>query len=89
MLKDLKKLFGDENANFLATTFILNKLNKMEERPWPEYRRGEPITAQQLAALLRPFGIKPRQKRKSNSKKNPVRGYRLRHCRDPFARYVG
>ena len=31
----------------------------MEDRPWPEYRKGKPITPRQLAKLLAPFGISP------------------------------
>jgi hypothetical protein len=31
----------------------------MEERGWPEWRNGKPITPTQLAAMLRPFGIRP------------------------------
>ena len=30
----------------------------MEDRPWPEFRRGKPISQVQLARLLKPFGIK-------------------------------
>ena len=32
----------------------------MESRPWPEWKRGKPITVRQLASLLRPFDVHPR-----------------------------
>ena len=33
----------------------------MEDRPWPEYKRDKGITATQIARLLKPFGIRPKQ----------------------------
>ena len=32
-------------------------LNALEGRPWHEYARGNPMSQNQLANLLRPFGI--------------------------------
>jgi putative DNA primase/helicase len=88
LLKDLQALFEREQDKLLGTAFVLSELAKMDDRPWPEYRRGEPITSQQLASLLKPFGIKPRQARRIG-KGNPVRGYRRRDFEDAFARYTG
>ena len=90
LLQDLRKLFEDEGDEKLGTAFILDALEKMDERPWPEYRRGEPITARQLAELLKPFGIRPKQKRsaKKGRKQNPKRGYVLKDCADAFSRYL-
>src|SRR5262249_16568618 len=33
------------------------RLNVDPERPWADYRHGKPLTAKQLGALLKPFGI--------------------------------
>ncbi len=91
LLKDLRALFErkeNKNDKRLGTAFILEELAKLDDRPWPEYRRGEPITAQQLASILKRFGIKPRLARR-RGKDNPARGYRRRDFVDAFARYTG
>ena len=59
LLADLRTLFGELSAVRLPSADIVERLGKMEERPWPEWRRGQPITAPQLAAALRPFGVRP------------------------------
>jgi putative DNA primase/helicase len=41
----------------LATMEILLALIAMEDRPWGEWRRGQPLTPNSLARLLKPFGI--------------------------------
>ena len=60
LLADIHKVFretGDPES--LPTEFILEKLKAMDDRPWPEYRRGNPLTPRGLASLLGPFGIAP------------------------------
>lgn len=90
LLQDLRKLFEDEEANFLRSESICNELGKLQERPWPEYSKGkEQITPVQLAALLKPFGIEPKQKKltqRDGTKRN-LRGYYKREFKDAWARY--
>ena len=43
---------------------ILPALHADETRPWSEWKNGKPITATQLAALLKPFKIEPRTVRR-------------------------
>jgi putative DNA primase/helicase len=90
LLQDLEALFKQEDEKVLGSSFILNALHKMEDRTWPEFRRGEPITAQQMASVLKRFGIKPKplRKPKAGRKGKPSRGYRLCDCEDAFARYT-
>jgi hypothetical protein len=57
----------------------------MEDRPWPEYKFGKPITAAQVARLLKPFGIEPRKHRIGA---DTHRGYHHAECADAFERYV-
>jgi hypothetical protein len=45
----------------LASADIVKELGEMEGRRWPEWKRGKPISQHQLASLLRPFGVKPKQ----------------------------
>jgi hypothetical protein len=57
--------------------------------PWAEWRRGHPLTKTSLAKLLRPFGIKPKQMKKTNMEggggangygREPILEARKRYC---------
>ena len=85
LLEDLKALFERDGDKKLATTFILAELEKKDDRPWPEFRRGEAITARQMAALLKGFGIKPTVY--TGTKRKSVRGYKRKDFQDAFERY--
>lgn len=85
LLEDLRSLFEREGTDKLFSREIVAKLIEMEERPWPEWKAGKPLTVRQLARLLQPFGIKPRQVRIDAT---TAKGYRLEHCQDAFERYL-
>ena len=60
LLADVRTAFkedGDRDA--MSTTDILTCLNAMDGRPWPEWRRGNELSARGMAKLLKPFGITP------------------------------
>ena len=57
----------------------------MEDRPWPEFKRGQPLSSTQLARLLKPFGIRPKVVRIGAG---TPRGYTLQAFLDAFARYL-
>ncbi len=64
LLEDIHKVFREaDDPKVLSTNSILEKLNTMEDRPWPEWRLGKQLTARGLAKLLKPFGITPGTKR--------------------------
>ena len=53
--------------------------------PWCEWRAGKPLTQRQLARLLEPFGISPKQIWKGRN----LRGYEKGQFSDAFTRYLG
>ena len=60
LLVDLRAVFraaGDPET--LSTNHLLGALQALEERPWSEWRRGQPISARGLAHVLRPFKVQP------------------------------
>ena|SRR5262245_29831711 len=64
VLADIKTVFGDRSTDRLWSTTICDGLTEMEGRPWSEWRASKtaepgPLTKNQLARLLRPFGIRP------------------------------
>jgi hypothetical protein len=85
LLADIRSLFGVAGTNEMPTENLLEGLVKLEERPWPTYNRGKPMTARQLAGLLRPFGIFSKTIRVGD--KTP-KGYLLEHFEDAFLRYL-
>jgi putative DNA primase/helicase len=90
LLRDLRTLFEREHCAEdevgLSSQEIVTALAEMEERPWPEYSRGKPITPRGVAKLLKGFGIFPRQVLPGTGKKN---GYTPDRFKSVFARYLG
>jgi len=84
LLADLHQLFGDKDS--LTSAGICEQLGEMEDRPWPEWRNGKPISTRQLANLLRPLGIRPRTIR---TPAGTPKGYVRNEFDDPFTRYLG
>ena len=86
LLADLRGVFKDECADQLTSAKIVAALVEMEDRPWPEWKGGKPITVRQLAKLLQPFRIKPIQMKVGGDKN--LRGYKLKAFDDVFRRYL-
>jgi len=86
LLGDIRELFHrDPLGDTLFTHEILYTLQQDENRPWLEWKNGKPITNRQLAALLKPYGIKPRTVRRGAI---TDKGYKLDWFEDAFARYL-
>ena len=85
LLGDLRELFAERGVDRLPSSEIVGALVEREERPWPEYRRGKPITVRQVASLLQGFEIRPRQLRVGASK---FRGYRKSDLVETWKRYL-
>jgi hypothetical protein len=75
-----------KKPNELFTDEILNALREREDRPWPEFRDGSPITSKQLAGLLRPLGVKVGRTVRRGGK--TLKGYQREWLDDAFARYL-
>jgi putative DNA primase/helicase len=85
LLADLNDLFISKVADRLPSAEIVTALGKMEDRPWPEWKRGQPITARQVARLLQPFDVHPKKIRFGDS---TAQGYDLDSFSDAFGRYL-
>jgi putative DNA primase/helicase len=85
LLSDIKAIFEKSQAKRIASAEICAKLGDIEEHPWPEWRNGLPITVRQLARLLEPLGIRPKQLRMGEAN---IRGYELDDFTDVFSRYL-
>jgi putative DNA primase/helicase len=88
LLQDLQALFadvvGDEKK--IASATVVERLAKLEHRPWPEWgKQKKPITVRQLAVLLKPFGIGPTDVWIDDKS---LKGYQLEQFVDVFKRYT-
>lgn len=73
------------SAGDLPSADLAIALTKFDNRPWADFKGGQPITAKAIANLLIPFRIEPVLMRKGQK---VLRGYRVAQFEDAFARYV-
>ena len=85
LLTDLAALFDERNTVRLSSRDICDALADLEDRPWPEFSRGKPITPNQLSKLLKPFGVRPKTIRLETGTK---KGYEVADFAKAFARYI-
>jgi hypothetical protein len=84
LLRDIRDIFADlPKVGFLASSELVNRLFKLDDAPWKEINRGDPITQRWLALRLGPYGVSS----KHNSGRT-LRGYHLADFTDAFARYI-
>lgn len=91
LLGDLRDLFVGQETDRLPSASICAALAEMEERPWPEWGRArKPITAMQVARLLRPFGVAPDsiKVKGEDGKERAIKGYLRKWLEDGFSRYL-
>jgi hypothetical protein len=85
LLADIRTLFLGMSALRLTSADIVERLGQMEERPWPEWRQGKPLTAPQLARALAPFGIRPATIRTGST---TAKGYHREQFDEAWSRYL-
>jgi len=85
LLADVRDLFDYSRQPHLPSYKIVASLNAREDRPWSRYCDGQPITKFQLAALLRPFKIRPRTIRVGS---DTPKGYTRKSFEDAWERYL-
>lgn len=86
LLSDIKAIFLKRKVDRIASTELIELLSVMEERPWPEFAHGRPLTTRQLAKLLSPFSVMPETIRLGSNV--TLKGYTLERFADAFARYL-
>jgi hypothetical protein len=85
LLADIQAIFRGRKVARIFTKELLTDLHARDERPWREWRRGNPLTEVQLARLLRRFGIRPATQRMGSE---TAKGYALEDFTDAFTRYL-
>lgn len=85
LLRDIYNLFGEQSVDRLKSEEIAEALGAKEDRPWPEWKSGKPITPRQVARLLEPFGVAPTTIRTMSG---TAKGYLAHQFDDAFRRYL-
>lgn len=86
LLADVRRILELlQNPERVRSVDLVRELHAVEDGPWKRYGRSrEPLEADDLARLVRPYGIRPRQLKLGAEK---VRGYRTADFADAFERY--
>jgi hypothetical protein len=87
LLQDIQFIFHDRNCDRIHSVDLVRYLVDMEERPWCEWKRGNPMTANSLAKQLTTFGIRSKTIRAGIPSKT-LKGYELKQFTDSFSRYI-
>lgn len=92
LLADLRSVFDahdgttlDGHADVLFTSTIRKALTALDEAPWGGWHDGEGINARDLANLLKPYDIRPRQVRIGGT---TAKGYHRAELADQWSRYA-
>ncbi|MGW3619476.1 DUF3631 domain-containing protein [Micromonospora arida] len=83
LLRDIERLWPTDD-DFLPTWELLKLVTGDNQSDWGRHDYGKPLTESQMAALLRPFGIRPKQKKVMGK---PIRGYLRSLLEDAWERY--
>jgi Protein of unknown function (DUF3631) len=83
LLKDVRDVWKISEEHLFTET-ILERLHKIEESPWGDWY-GKPLTARNLAKLLRAYRVKSKNIRIGDEQ---AKGYRREDLADSWHRYV-
>jgi hypothetical protein len=86
LLEDIKSIFLRTNRRSVTTKNLLRELHALAEAPWGSWY-GRKLEARDLAALLKPFGVKPQNLRLKSGA--IAKGYRREPLEDAWNRYAG
>jgi Protein of unknown function (DUF3631)/Domain of unknown function (DUF3854) len=93
LLKDLEIIFHgdpqdptDEGCESISSANLVLVLNNKEDRPWADHNNGKGITTNQVARLIKAFGIPTN--RTIRHEKKTFKGYLAEWFTDAFDRYL-
>lgn len=84
LLADVREVFG-QAIDRLPSEQLVERLVRLEGRPWAEWKHGKPMTANGLARQLKPFEIHSKTIRIGDA---TPKGYERADFTDAWARYL-
>lgn len=88
LLSDIRSIFEARHSDHIKTEYLLEGLWELKERPWPEWKKGRPISARSLAGILKQFGIISKNKRTEFDSGKVAKHYFRADFEDAFDRYI-
>lgn len=85
LLADIERIFAERHYDRIFSKNLVEALNAMTDRPWPEVHKGKPVSEPWLARRLRSFRISPRTLRIGEDR---AKGYETADFADAFERYL-
>lgn len=86
LLLDLRTIISAQpERDRWPSQVLVDRLNEMEESPWPQFNHGKGMTTPKLARMLRPFGIQPTTLK---DEKRGAKGYYTKNFAEVFDRYL-
>lgn len=85
LLSDIREVFKAHKGERIPSKELVDLLLGLEERPWREWRKGQPMTQNSLAKLLGLFKIHSKTIRYFNQ---PCKGFDKSQFDDAFTRYL-
>ena len=77
ILSDLQDIFAEKgNPEWMSSADLLEHLHTLDDRHWDEWNKGKPMVPKNLAGLLEPFGIHPKNNRTGPDNKKVIKGYK-------------
>jgi hypothetical protein len=86
LLVDIQAAFVDKKTDQLSSETLVAYLISLDDRPWAEFKKGRPLSKNQLAWLLRPLRVSPGTIYFDSG--SIAKGYKRSAFDDAFARYT-
>jgi hypothetical protein len=87
LLSDIRAAFDTGLKDRFTSAALCEALNSMEGRAWAEFgKNGKPLTQNQLARLLKPFGVAPKGTIRVGAE--TAKGYHRPQFEGAWARYL-
>jgi hypothetical protein len=85
LLSDIRQVFDASGSDRISSTDLAKALAEIETSPWAEWSKGQPISANKVAKLLKRYGVEPECLR--IGVKTP-RGYTRQRFEEPWTLYL-
>jgi uncharacterized protein DUF3631 len=86
LLSNIRAIFAAKDVDRISGDELTAHLLSLEDRPWPEFKKGKPLTKATLARHLGRYKILSGTIRLPDGR--TLRGYYLSSLTDAFARYL-
>ncbi|HEV2962886.1 MAG TPA: DUF3631 domain-containing protein [Candidatus Angelobacter sp.] len=89
ILSDIRDVFAAKaNLDWISTADLLVHLHTLDDRRWDEWNKGKPMVPKNLAGLLEPFGIHPKNNRTGLDNDKVIKGYYLEDLQPSWHRHL-